>query len=111
MSTSSAIPVDIIMGFPFDAADCAYENRKFIDSNTCSVDRDSVLLEKNPALKYKDIIKNIDMSDMLCTDQKCLSVFSDTLIYRDKDHLSVKYTYFVKDVLENKLKSVFNKIK
>ena len=90
--------------FSFDIPECVYQNRDSKTSNLCSMDREDALLKSDPALAYSKIIKSIDMSDMFCTDNKCLSTFSEKLIYRDSNHMSVEYTYFIRDNLYNKLK-------
>lgn len=93
--------------FSFDIPECLHRNKNSSDADACVVDRADALLPTDPAIEYQDIIKSIDMTNMLCTDEKCLTTFSDQIMYRDAEHLSVRYVHFVKDDLENKLKGVF----
>lgn len=92
--------------FNFDVPDCTYRNRIALDVNACSVSRSKALKDHNPANEYDNIIKNIDLSNMLCTKDRCLTSFSGKLMYRDKDHINVEYTYFIKHSLEDKLMAI-----
>ena len=92
--------------FNFDVPDCIHRNRIALDINACSVSRSKVLKDYNPANEYNDIMRNIDMSDMLCTKDKCLTSFSGKLMYRDKHHISVEYVYFMKNSFEAKLMDI-----
>ncbi|WP_201529609.1 acyltransferase family protein [Psychrobacter frigidicola] len=92
--------------FNFDVPECIYQNRNSPDVNSCSVDRADALLKNDPTIDYKHIISSIDMSDMFCTNDKCLPVFSGKMIYRDSNHMSVEYTYFIEDSLKTKLNHI-----
>ncbi|TXD98244.1 acyltransferase [Psychrobacter frigidicola] len=92
--------------FNFDVPECIYQNRNSLDINSCSINRVDALLEKDPTIEYKNIISSIDMSDMFCTNDKCLPVFSGKMIYRDSNHMSVEYTYFIRDNLKTKLNRI-----
>ncbi len=92
--------------FDFDVPDCLHRNRNVTDADACTIDRASTLLPTDPAIEYQDIIKSIDMSDMLCTTEKCLTTFSGKIMYRDAEHLSVGYVSFIQDKLEDKLTEV-----
>ncbi len=94
--------------FAFDVPECLHRNRNNPDPDTCTVDRADVLLATDPAIEYQDLIKSIDMSDMFCTDDKCLTTFSGKIIYRDAEHISVEYAHFIKDNFETKLKEVLS---
>ena len=89
--------------FDFNIPDCIYRNRFSTHANPCSVNRSDVLLENDPAIAYKDIINSVDMSDMLCTKEKCLTQFSGYLMYRDDEHLHLPYVKFMKNKLKQKL--------
>ena len=89
--------------FTFDVPNCIYKNTLSKDSNICSIERNTSLLKVNPALRYEGIIKNIDMSDMFCTKDRCLTQFSNYLMYRDAHHLHLPYIRFIKSNLELKL--------
>lgn len=94
--------------FKFEVLDCIYKNSNSLDLTTCSIDRMDILLKTDPAIRYKDIIHIVDMSDMLCTSDKCLSTFSGKVMYRDSNHVSVEYVHFIKDNLGDKLKNIFS---
>lgn len=94
--------------FIFDIPECIYNNRDSKNPNVCSMDRKDALLNIDPTISYSNIIKEIDMSDMFCTDQKCLATFSGKLIYRDSNHISVEYTYFISEILHKKLETALS---
>lgn len=96
--------------FVFDVPECLYRNRNAMDVEACSIDREDALLATDPAIGHKDIIESIDMSDMLCTTDTCLTSFSGKIMYRDAEHISVEYAHFIKDNLEGKLKEVMANI-
>lgn len=92
--------------FDFDVPSCLYKNRKSLNVDTCSTSRASIFLPTDPTIAHKDIIKSIDMSDMFCTADQCIASFSGKIMYRDSEHISVEYAYFLQDNLESKLKAV-----
>lgn len=93
--------------FNFNIPECIHNNRNSSDSNTCSMDRADALLKADPTIQYKDIIKNIDMSNMFCTETKCLATFDGKLMYRDSNHISVEFMYFIQDYLKENLRNIF----
>lgn len=93
--------------FNFEVLDCIYINNNSPDPISCSIDRTDSLLKNDPAIRYKNIIHLIDMSDMLCTETKCLTTFAGKLMYRDSNHMSVEYMYFMQDYFKEKLRSIF----
>ena len=96
--------------FAFDVPECLYRNRNSDDLEACTVDRADILQPTDPAIAYKDIITSIDMSDMLCTTETCLTNFSGKIMYRDAEHISIEYAHFIKDNLEEKLKDVLSNL-
>lgn len=97
--------------FNFDVPQCVYKNRFLNNPNACSMDRKNALLEVNPAIRYKDVIHNIDMTDLLCTEDRCLTQFSGYLMYRDKHHIHLPYVKYIKNNLEEKLKKLMPDLK
>ena len=96
--------------FAYNIPDCAYKNRNSSNSNLapCSISRQTALLASNPADQYPGIIHNIDLSNMFCTDDRCLAYFDNKVIYRDSNHLAVEYTYFIQSELERQLLAVID---
>lgn len=92
--------------FDYNIPECIHRENYLLDNNKCSMGRDKALLSINPAKKHSKIVKNIDMSDMFCTDDKCLSSFSKYIIYRDTNHISLPYVKFIRGALEDKMKDV-----
>lgn len=90
--------------FNYNVPDCIYKTRNLLELDACSINKEDALLRKNPATEYSNVIKNIDMSNMFCTQGKCLTDFNGKIIYRDSNHISVDYMYFIQANLENKLK-------
>ncbi len=90
--------------FPFDVAHCIARNKD--NPLTCSKPRTEALLKVDPTLQYRDKLSNlelVDMSDFLCTPDTCTTVFNNTLMYRDKAHLSVPYVNFLTLKLHERL--------
>ncbi|AMN67060.1 acyltransferase family protein [Psychrobacter sp. P11G5] len=94
--------------FDFDVPDCLHRNRNGSDADACTIDRADALLPTDPTLEYQDIITGIDMSDMFCTAEKCLTTFSEKIMYRDAEHISIEYAHFIKDKFEDKLKGALS---
>lgn len=94
--------------FNFDVPDCLHRNRNGADADACTIDRADALLPNDPSIEYQDIITGIDMSDMFCTAEKCLTTFSGKIMYRDAEHISIEYAHFIKDKFEDKLKGALS---
>lgn len=94
--------------FNFNVPECVYRNKR--SPELCYLKRSAVLQEYNPALDYDGLIKNIDMTDMLCTKDICLTTYSGHLIYRDKSHIHLSYVKYIKDQLEYKLKKIMTEL-
>lgn len=92
--------------FSYNVPDCVYKNRNLLDLESCAINKEDALLRKNPANNYSHIIGNIDMSNMFCAQGKCLTRFQGKIIYRDSNHISVEYMYFIQNNLEKKLKEL-----
>lgn len=93
--------------FEFNTLDCIYRNKH--KPELCSLNRSEIFQEVNPAIHYKDLIDSIDMTDMLCTAEKCLTTFSGHFIYRDTNHLHLPYIKYLKNQLEYKLNTIMDK--
>lgn len=89
--------------FDFDVPECLYRQRNAVDPNSCAIERAQALAPINPATRYQDTIQTIDMSEMFCTTDQCLTHFSDKIMYRDSNHISIEYAYFIQDNFEKKL--------
>lgn len=94
--------------FNFDVPDCLHRNRNGADADACTIDRADALLPNDPSIEYQDIITGIDMSNMFCTAEKCLTTFSGKIMYRDAEHISIEYAHFIKDKFEDKLKDALS---
>lgn len=94
--------------FDFDVPDCLHRNRNGADADACTIERADALLPNDPSIEYQDIITGIDMSDMFCTAEKCLTTFSGKIMYRDAEHISIEYAHFIKDKFEDKLKDALS---
>lgn len=92
--------------FDFDVPDCIHRNRNVADVEACTINRADALLATDPTTEYQDIITGIDMSDMFCTDERCLTTFSGNIMYRDAEHISIEYAHFIRGNFEDKLKAV-----
>lgn len=89
--------------FDFDVPECLYRQRTAMEPHTCAIDRDQALSSTDPAIEYQALIESIDMSEMFCTSDQCLTHFSDKIMYRDSNHISIEYAYFIQDNFEQKL--------
>ncbi|MDN6196029.1 MAG: acyltransferase [Atopostipes suicloacalis] len=91
--------------FGKNVPDCLYKNRFSNNPIACSVDRNDVLKDENPAEEYSDVIENIDMSEFLCVKEKCIANFNGYIMYRDSNHIHLPYVRFLKGKIEEKLKN------
>lgn len=96
--------------FAFDIPACLFNNRHSMDLDACTIPRKTAFQPTDPTIYYQDIIKNIDMSDMFCTPDRCIAQFSGKIMYRDAEHISIEYAYFVKDNLEDKLMNILSQL-
>jgi peptidoglycan/LPS O-acetylase OafA/YrhL len=97
--------------FGMDVAHCVARNKS--DTLVCSRARGASLAEQDPALAMLDDMPHfqvIDMSDYLCTRDMCTAVFENTLMYRDKEHLTVAYVKRLTWELRDKLSAVVPEI-
>ena len=93
--------------FAFDVAHCIARNKE--EPLACSKPRSEALRKTDPTLQYRTQLRNlelVDMSNFLCTLDTCTTVFNDTLMYRDRAHLSVSYVNFLTVKLHEKLARV-----
>ncbi len=95
--------------FSFNVPECVFRNKR--SPELCYLKRSEVLQDYNPAIDYQELINNIDMTDMLCTKDICLTTYSGYLMYRDKNHIHLSYVKYLKDQLEYKLKIILTELK
>nr|WP_299380187.1 acyltransferase family protein [uncultured Halomonas sp.] len=89
--------------FEYDVPDCLYKHQQ-ASANSCSLDRNEVFQAENPAVEHEDLIANIDMSDLLCTETRCPTRFKGYLMYRDDHHVHLPYVKFLRENVEKQLK-------
>jgi peptidoglycan/LPS O-acetylase OafA/YrhL len=90
--------------FPYSIPACVDENRG--DPNVCSMNRDELLLNVNPAIAATEKIDNFylaDFTDYLCDDNRCYAVIDNIVTYRDRDHLTSTFVSRLAPVMEEKL--------
>ncbi|WP_231613668.1 SGNH hydrolase domain-containing protein [Halomonas sp. BC04] len=83
--------------FDFDVPTCIAKNRQH--ASLCSKSKADALLDTDPAGDYEDLINVVDLSDMLCAEDICPTVFEGYLMYRDRHHISVPYARFLRHKL------------
>ena len=90
--------------FPYSIPACVDENRT--DPSVCSMNRNELLLEENPAIAATADIDNMhlaDFTDYLCDQDRCHAVIDNVVTYRDRDHLTSTYVSRLAPVMEEKL--------
>jgi hypothetical protein len=90
--------------FGFDPATCVARHRE--NTLTCSKLRAKSLSDIDPSSQYLSRLSNlnlVDMSEFLCTAEKCLTVTHDYLMYRDSHHLNPRYVIALTERLHEKL--------
>ena len=93
--------------FDFDVPHCIARNRD--NALICSRPRSEVLSEHDPVKPFKGQLSNmsfVDMSEFFCTSEVCTTVYNSTLMYRDREHISVPYVTSLTPRLQEKLAEV-----
>ncbi|WP_455231060.1 acyltransferase family protein [Geopseudomonas aromaticivorans] len=90
--------------FGFDPATCVARHKE--NTLACSTPRAKSLSDIDPSSQYLSKLSNlnlVDMSEFLCTSEKCLTVTHDFLMYRDSHHLNPRYVIALTERLHEKL--------
>lgn len=90
--------------FDFDVATCIAKHPD--DALACSRPRAQSLAQTDPASALLGSLGNlrlIDMSEFFCTQETCIAVTNDHLMYRDAEHLNVPYVMSLTGRLSEKL--------
>ena len=91
--------------FHFDVPECIARNPD--NHLNCSVKRSEHLAEINPALQYSDLIYSMDMTEYICTEERCPVTFNGHLMYRDRHHIHVPYVSLMTNVFEAQMRRVY----
>lgn len=89
---------------------CVDEHRS--DPSQCALPRDQLLAPVNPVNDIVDPPSNvtfIDLSDYFCTSTTCHVVRDNIMMYRDDDHITQTFALFLKPLIEEAMRPIFER--
>lgn len=86
--------------FDYNIPECIYQSNDYTECNRL---RTELFQAISPAVAYRNLITEIDMTDYLCNSITCPVVHKGIIMYRDSHHISVPYVRSLTNILEEKI--------
>jgi hypothetical protein len=91
--------------FPIEPSRCVSQNLS--SPLTCATERNNVLASFFDMGDSPANVSLVDMSDQYCDDILCPAVIGNLLLWRDSDHFTVEFALTMADVLEERVRGVW----
>lgn len=84
-------------------------NREYVEEGKCMVPRDVALRENGfpAAVEAMETARLVDVSDFMCTDERCPMVVGNVIVSRDGSHLTGTYVQTLAPYLGRELQAAF----
>lgn len=92
--------------FERDPSSCVWQNPA--RASRCARAKHEVLLEENPAVALEQRLPGfhtLDLSDLLCANNRCPAYFDGRLIWRDKHHLTRSFVHYMATAVQGAVES------
>lgn len=106
----AGVPVAVIRptpGFAFDVLECYAANTG--DPERCGAERSDVLPVDDAVSAAVPLASRaylLDLTDGICSPERCEAVVGNVIVYRDRHHLTATYTRTLSDAFEQRLQAI-----